>query len=201
MSWLSRNRHWLLLALVAVTTVLVGGTVVVGLLSVLAALVGGAGLGTALGNAALVLLIAALLTAADLAFALAFLVTVARRVSVPALPSPPESERIANGFERIERAIPPVARLGLSETFAVSTETKRERLTQRYVDDEITQVEYEQRLRALLAAESDDDSITDVDELDADLAADRPSRSDESTSNSAPEPGELADIDAEHEYS
>lgn len=197
MSWFSRNRHWLLLALVAVTTVLVGGTVVVGLLSVLAALAGGAGLGAALGNAALVLLIAALLTAADLAFAMAFLVTVARRVSLPA---PPESERIANGFERVENVIPPVARLGLSETFAVSTETKRERLKQRYVDDEITQVEYEQQLRALLAAEGDD-SITDVDELDADLAAGRPSRTEESASNSPADPGEIADIDAEREYS
>lgn len=198
MSWFSRNRHWLLLALVAVTTVLVGGTVVVGLLSVLAALAGGAGLGAALGNAALVLLIAALLTAADLAFAMAFLVTVARRVSLPA---PPESERIANGFERVENVIPPVARLGLSATFAVSTETKRERLKQRYVDDEITQVEYEQQLRALLAAEGDDDSITDVDELDADLAAGRPSRTEESASNSPADPGEIADIDAEREYS
>lgn len=171
MSWFSRNRHWLLLALVAVTTVLVVGTVGVGLLAVLAGLAGGAGVGAVLGDAALVLLIAAVLVAADLALALAFLVTIVRRVSLPDPPSLPESERVSNGFERIERAVPPFERLGLSEAFAVSTETKRERLKERYVDGELTQVEYERRLRDLLADEDDPDHVTDVDELDADLAA------------------------------
>lgn len=166
MSWFSRNRHWLLLALVAVTTVLAVGTVVAGLLVVLAGLAGGAGLGAVLGDAALVLLLAALLVAADAAFAVAFLVTLVRRAS---LPSVPEHEGLATAFERAERLVPPLATLGLSEAFAVSTETKRERLKEQYVAGEVTQAEYERRLRELLAAEEDD--VSDVAELDADLGA------------------------------
>jgi len=171
-SWFDRNRHWILLALVAVTTVLAVGTVGVGLLSVLAGLASGAGIGAVLGDAALVLLIAATLVAADLAFAIAFLVTVTRRVSGPALPSLPESERLSNALDRAERTFPSLARFGLSDRLALSAETKRERLKQRYVNDELTQIEYERKLDALLADESDTDvDRSTVDNLDAGPAA------------------------------
>ena len=172
MSWVSRNRHWILLALVAVTTVLAVGTVGVGLLIVLAGLAGGAGLGTVLGNAALVVLVAAVLVAADLALAVAFLVTVARRASLPGLSSV-ENEWAATRLERAEAVFPPLARLGLADRVAVSNETKRERLKQRYVDGELTEPEYERRLRTVLDEEDGDTAATDVDALDADLAAGR----------------------------
>ncbi|WP_018258007.1 SHOCT domain-containing protein [Halomicrobium katesii] len=167
MSWFSRNRHWLLLALVAVTTVLAVGTVGVGLVAVLAGLAGGAGLGAVLGDVALVLSIAALLVAADVAFVLAFLVTLARRASLPSLP---ENDRVADGFERAERLVPPLSRLALADRFAVSTETRRERLKERYVDGELTEVEYERQLQALLA-EADDAAASAGDQIEADLAA------------------------------
>lgn len=170
MSWLSRNAHWLLLALVAVTTVLTVGTVGVGLFAVLAGLAGGASLGAVLGDAALILLIAACLVAADLAFAVGFLVTLARRASLPSLP---ENDRVATVLARFERAVPPLSRLGLSDRFAVSQATKRERLKRRYVDGELSQTEYERRVRELLDEERAV-SVTDVDELDADLAAEPP---------------------------
>lgn len=198
MSWISRNRHWILLALVAVTTVLALGTVGVGLLVVLAGLASGAGVGAVLGDAALALLIAALLVAADTAFALGFLVTVARRVPSPSLP---ENERAAETATRLERAVPQMSRLELSERFAVSTEKKRERLKQRYVDDELTQVEYERRLQALLAEETGDETVSDVDELDADLAVGRTTDRDDSVSGSGGENRDLAAIDSEREYS
>lgn len=185
MSWISRNRHWLLLALVAVTTVFAVGTVGVGLLSVLAGLAGGASLGAVLGDAALVLLIAAALVAADLVFALGFFVTVARRVSLPSLPSVPENDRVSNAFARAERAVPPLARLGLADRFAVSIETKRARLKRRYVDGELTEPAYERRLRDLLE-EADESAVTDVDAIDADLRA----------GQTAPSAGDSERIDA-----
>jgi uncharacterized membrane protein len=188
-SWFDRNRHWILLALVAVTTVLAVSTVGIGLLAVLAGLAGGAGLGAVLGDAALTLLIAAALVAADIAFAIAFLVTVTRRVSVPSLPSLPENERLSNAFARAEGVVPPLARLGLSDRFALSAETRRERLKQRYVDDELTQFEYERRLDELLADEEGGDvDSTTVDNLDAELAAGRRADADEAVSDeSGPE--------------
>ena len=170
MSWLGRNAHWLLLALVGVTTVLAVGTVGVGVFAVLAGLAGGASLGAVLSDAALVLLIAACLVAADLAFAVGFLVTLARRASLPSLP---ENDRLADALARVERAVPPLSRLGLSDRFAVSQATRRERLKRRYVDGELTQTEYERRVRELLDEERAV-SDSDVDELDADLAAGRP---------------------------
>jgi uncharacterized membrane protein len=169
-SWFSRNAHWLLLALVAVTTVLAAGTVGVGLFAVLAGLAGGASLGAVLSDAALVLLIAAFLVAADLAFAVGFLVTLARRASLPSLP---ENDRVANGFARAERVVPPLARLGLSDRFAVSQATKRERLKRRYVEGDLTETEYERRVREILDEEREV-SVSDVDELDTDLAAGHP---------------------------
>lgn len=171
MSWFTRNAHWLLLALVAVTTVLAVGTVGVGLFAVLAGLAGGASLGAVLGDAALVLLIAALLVAADLAFAVGFLVTLARRASLPSLP---ENDRAAAALARAERVVPLLSRLGLSERVAVSQATRRERLKRRYVEGDLTETEYERRVRELLDAERAV-SVSDVDELDANLAAGRPS--------------------------
>lgn|GEM_PF-834213 len=202
MSWVSRNRHWILLALVAVTTVLAVGTVGVGLLSVLAGLVGGAGLGTVLGNAALVVLVAALLVAADLAFAVAFLVTAARRASLPGLPSV-ENEWAAERLERAEAVFPPLARLGLADRFAVSNETKRERLKRRYVDGELTEPEYEHRLRELLD-EEDEPVAADVDALDADLAGGRSGTADDAestddTSERDREAQRTRELDAESE--
>lgn len=193
MSWFSRNRHWLLLALVAVTTVLAVGTVGVGLVAVLAGLAGGAGLGAVLGDVALVLSIAALLVAADVAFALAFLVTLARRASLPSLP---ENDRVADGFERAERLVPPLSRLALADRFAVSTETKRERLKERYVDGELTEVEYERRLQALLAEADDDAAVSAGDEIEADLAAGEEQTTARTAADSAPSSTEL-ESDAE----
>jgi len=192
-SWFSRNRHWLLLALVAVTTVLAVGTVGVGLVAVLAGLAGGAGLGAVLGDVALVLSIAALLVAADVAFALAFLVTLARRASLPSLP---ENDRVADGFERAERLVPPLSRLALADRFAVSTETKRERLKERYVDGELTEVEYERRLQALLAEADDDAAVSAGDEIEADLAAGEEQTTARTAADSAPSSTEL-ESDAE----
>lgn len=197
MSWFSRNRHWLLLALIAVTTVLVVGTVGVGLLAVLAGLAGGASVGAVLADAALVLLIAALLVAADLALAVGFLATIARRASLPSLPALPENERAASAFKRIENAVPQLSRFGLSDQFAVSTETKREQLTQQYVNDQLTQREYERRLQSLLTEERRADTITDVDELDADLAANSESRPDDRSGATGKDSRDLRESDAE----
>ncbi|NLV11450.1 SHOCT domain-containing protein [Halomicrobium mukohataei] len=193
MSWFSRNRHWLLLALVAVTTVLAVGTVGVGLVAVLAGLAGGAGLGAVLGDVALVLSIAALLVAADVAFALAFLVTLARRASLPSLP---ENDRVADGFERAERLVPPLSRLGLADRFAVSTETKRERLKERYVDGDLTEVEYERQLQVLLAEADDDAAVSAGDEIEPDLAAGEEQTTARTAADSAPSSTEL-ESDAE----
>lgn len=200
MSWVNRNRHWILLALVAVTTVLAVGTVGVGLLAVLAGVASGAGLGAVLADAALVALVVAVLVAADLAFAVAFLATVARRASLPGLPLV-ENERLAAGFERAEAVFPPLARLGLADRFALSNETKRERLKRRYVDGELTEPEYERRLRDLLDAE-DDRAATDVDALDADLAVGRSREghgSDAGATTSDRERRRTRELDAESE--
>lgn len=165
-SWIDRNRLWILLALVAVTTVLVAGTVAAGVLAVLAGLLAGASVGAVLTDAALFLGLTALLVAADLAFGLAFFVTVVRSASLPT------SARLANWLSRVERVVPPLRALGLAGRFEPSLETKRERLKRRYVSGELTEPEYERELKKLL--DDEDETVVgmdDVDRIDANLLA------------------------------
>lgn len=150
MSWLSEHRHWLLFAGVVLTTVGALGLTVLGVVTTVTTLIGG---GPLLPTLAVVILGAFLLVGLDFVFAVALVAELARRASLP------KSQRVADGLARLESLVPPFGALGLSDRFEPpepTIEERREALTKRYVDGELSEAELERRLRALLDEETDD---------------------------------------------
>lgn len=154
MSWVDRNLPWLLLALIVAASLALVGAIGVGVVLLLQGLLAGAALSALLGDLALVVGAVTLLGALDVAFVVALVVTVLRRASFPT------DERLAARFETAERWVPPLRDLALSERFAPSVEERRQRLQERYVDGELSEIEFERRLDDLLdEAEGDDASV------------------------------------------
>lgn len=145
MTWFERNGHWALLALVAVTTAAAVGTVAASSLALLAALLSGATLATLLADAAAAVALVAALVAADLVFAVALVVTVVRRASLP------RSDRLASAFALLERLFPPLRGIAFSRRFEPTVEDRERALKRRYVDGELSERSFERELRALLA--------------------------------------------------
>lgn len=90
---------------------------------------------------------------------LGFIWTLVRRASLP------RSERLQSLAQRAEREYPPLERIGMSESFAPpkpSPEEQAERalgdLKQRYVNDEISEREFERRVDRLVVNESLDEA-------------------------------------------
>lgn len=149
MSWIHRNLPWLLLAGVLAATALTAGVLVAGTLAVVASLLGGAGIATVLGSAAAVLGVAVTLAAVDAVLAVALLVTAARRASLPTSP------RTAALLRSLGRVAPGLGN-GLADRFEPTVEERKRRLKRRYVDGELSELEFERRLRDLLdEAEAD----------------------------------------------
>lgn len=169
MSWFERNLPWLLVALLLATTVAFVGTLGLAVVAVLGALLGGAGAGAVLGQIVLFVAALGLLGALDVAVAVALVVTLVRRASLPT------SERWAARAERAERFVPPLRSAELSERLSPSLEERKQRLEQRYVEGELSEFEFERRMADLLDDATDefnrdegspelDDEIPDLDD-------------------------------------
>lgn len=149
MSWLADNRHWLLFAATVLSGLSTVGVALVGVLATVSTLVSGGSLVLTAGGFLLGTLLLAGLT---LVFTAALLSTLAERVS---LPSVPRSQRAANVFHGLEAAIPPLRRLGLGDRLEPSVEERRAALTERYVDGDLSEHQFESALDDLLDGEGE----------------------------------------------
>ncbi|NLV07153.1 hypothetical protein GOC83_13535 [Haloarcula rubripromontorii] len=149
MNWVRDNRLLLLFAAVVLTTLGAVGLGIVGVVATVGALLGG---GAVVQTFAGFLLGTLLLVGVNIVFSVALVRALARRASVP------KSQRVAGGLARLEAVVPPLASLGLSDVFAPpepTVEERHEALTRRYVEGELSEVEYERELRALLDEDED----------------------------------------------
>ncbi|WP_324663050.1 SHOCT domain-containing protein [Haloarcula sediminis] len=144
MTWLAENRHWLLFAATVLSGLSTAGVAVVGVLATASVLVTGGSLVLTVGA---FLLATLLLGGLTLVFGAGLLSTLASRAS---LPSVPRNRRVANALHGLEAAVPPLRRLGLADRLEPTVEDRRARLTERYVDGELSEREFEARLDALL---------------------------------------------------
>ncbi|WP_225333643.1 SHOCT domain-containing protein [Halomicrobium urmianum] len=144
MSWVTRNRHWLLFAGVVLTTMAAVGVFTLAAATALVGVVAG-GLLAAADAVATYFLFGVLLLGLDVVLAVALAVTLASMVSLP------ESDRLAGAAAVAERAAGREPRL--ARKFEPSVETRHERLRERYVAGEISELELERRLDDLLAAD------------------------------------------------
>ncbi|UPV99427.1 SHOCT domain-containing protein [Halorussus gelatinilyticus] len=95
--------------------------------------------------------VAAMLGVVSLVLLVGLAVAVVRSASVP------RDARLARLARTVERYYPGARSLGLSEKFEPTTEDRIDQLKQRYVEGEITELEYEQRLQELMS----DDDVSD----------------------------------------
>jgi len=153
-NWVKDNRLLLLFAAVVLTTLGAVGLGIVGVVATVGALLGG---GAVVQTVAGFLLGTLLLVGLDVVFSVALVRALARRASIP------KSQRVAGGLARLEAVVPPLASLGLSETFAPSVEDRHEELTRRYVEGEIAEDTYERELQALLGDEPATESLEDLE--------------------------------------
>jgi hypothetical protein len=163
------RRHWLLFVVLLLSTLLtvgVGGVGVgVGLLALLetgslvAAL--SATLPWAVGTLLLLLVDAGLLVWT--------VVAAIRRLSLP------RDDRLASAAERAEAELPVLRSLSLAERFEPTPEQRRQHLKERYVDGELSEAEFERRVREHVENPS---ALATEDPLLARVLADDESRSD-----------------------
>ncbi|WP_262175818.1 YmfQ family protein [Haloarcula laminariae] len=144
MTWLAENRHWLLFAGTVLSGLSTVGVAVIGVLATASVLVTGGSLLLTVGAFLLATLLCGGLT---LIFATGLLSTLASRAS---LPSVPRNRRAASVLSGLEAAVPPLRRLGLADRLEPTVEDRRARLTERYVDGELSEREFEARLDSLL---------------------------------------------------
>ena len=148
------SRHWLYFGGFVVTGILLVGVGLVGLLDALSVLSGGATyseeflLLAMLGAAAEWVVIALVLGLVALVFLAATVVSVLRAKSLP------RSDRLVSIVERLEREYPILRQFDVSERVEPTTEDRRQRLKEQYVDGEISEAEFEREMQRLL----DDDS-------------------------------------------
>ncbi|MEF8973742.1 MAG: hypothetical protein V5A15_02535 [Haloarcula sp.] len=155
MNWVRDNRLLLLFAAVVLTTLGAVGLGIVGVVATVGALLGG---GAVVQTVAAFLLGTLLLVGVDIVLSVALVRALARRASIP------KSQRVADWLARLESVVPPLASLGLSETFAPSVEDRHEELTRRYVEGEISEDTYERELQTLLG-DSDEPATESLGDL------------------------------------
>ncbi|WP_435179753.1 SHOCT domain-containing protein [Halorussus sp. AFM4] len=90
--------------------------------------------------------------------ALSFVLTLGVAVAAVRRASMPRSERLARLARLVERYSDEARRFGLAERFEPTTEERIDELKRRYVDGELTELEYERRLQDLMAEEDVDDA-------------------------------------------
>ena len=141
---LSENRHCLLLAAVVLSTLGACGLALVGVVWTVGTLIGG---GPLLPTLAAFVLGTFLLVALAVVSAVALVREVARRASLP------KSRRVARLLRVFEVILPPLSALGLADRVEPPTPTfdeRRDVLTQRYVDGDLSEDELERELDVLL---------------------------------------------------
>jgi len=142
------RRHWLLFVALLVTTLLtVGvGTLGVGLALVTLVQTGSiaAGLSTLLPYVVGVVLLSVL----DAVLLVWTVVAALRQLSLP------RDDRLAAAAERAEQ-LPGLRSFGLAERFEPTDEQRREELRRQYVEGEITEAEFERRVREYVENPSD----------------------------------------------
>jgi hypothetical protein len=163
-SWLSDNRHWLLFAATVLSGLGTVGVAIVGVLATLSTLLTGGSLVLTVGT---FLLGTLLLGGLTLVFAAALGSTLASRASLPSLP---RNERMANTMHGLEAAVPPLRALGLADRLEPTVEERRAALTERYVEGELSEREFESKLQALLDEEGQR-RIRDVETAESDAAS------------------------------
>ncbi|WP_276251419.1 hypothetical protein [Haloarcula rara] len=147
MSLLADNRHWLLFTATVLSGLSTVGVALVGVLATVSVLVTGGSLVLTVGA---FLLGTLLLGGLTLVFGAALLSTLASRAAPPSLP---RNRHVANVLHGLEAAVPPLRRLGLADRFEPTLEDRRARLTQRYVDGELSEHQFETALSELLDEE------------------------------------------------
>jgi hypothetical protein len=161
-SLLADNRHWLLFAATVLSGLSTVGVAIVGVLATVSVLLTGGSLILTVGA---FLLGTLLLGGLTLVFGAALLSTLASRAS---LPSVPRNRRASNVFHGLEAAVPPLRQLGLADRLEPTLEDRRDRLTQRYVDGELSEHQFEAALHELL-----DEEDRRVPEVETDVDEDR----------------------------
>jgi len=146
-SVLTENRHWLLFAATVLSGLSTVSVALVGVLATVSVLVTGGSLVPTIGA---FLLATLLLSGLTLVCGVGLLSTLANRTS---LPSMPRNQRVANVFHGLEAAVPPLRRLGLADRLEPTLEERRATLTQRYVDGELSEHQFETALSDLLNEE------------------------------------------------
>ena len=159
MTWLAENRHWLLFAATVLTGLSTVGVAVVGVLATVSVLVTGGSMVATVGAVSLATLLLGGLT---LVFAAGLFSTLASCASLP------RNRRVANGLHGLEAAVPPLRRLGLADRLEPTVDERRATLTQRYVDGELSEHQFESALGELL-----DEEERRVSESEADRELDR----------------------------
>jgi hypothetical protein len=146
-----------LAGLVLSVALLVGVFGYVAVLAVAAVVPGGSGVDALLGVVFPAVLATAALVVSFLLSVVGLVVGVGRRLSVP------KSERAAEAVGRVEAYSDTLASVGLSRRLAPPEPTVEERLAalrERYVDGELSEQEFERRLREVVA--DDEAGATDV---------------------------------------
>ncbi|WP_135805324.1 SHOCT domain-containing protein [Halorussus marinus] len=156
------RRVSLLLGAFALSLFAIAGLAAFGLLAVASALAG------ATGTAPLVFVAldaaAPYLLAAGFVGVLSFLLLIGTSVAAVRRASLPRDERLARVARGVERVSGDAREYGLADRFEPTTEDRIEALKREYVDGEITELEYERRLRELL-----EDETTSEDRIDREL--------------------------------
>lgn len=93
------------------------------------------------------------LVASALVGVVSFALFVALAVAAVRRASMPRDDRLARLARRVERHYPEARSMGLAERFEPTTEDRIEELKERYVEGEITEMEYERRLQELMSEE------------------------------------------------
>lgn len=162
MGWLRNNSHWVLFVCFLVSVVLTLG---VGLFAVVAAL---GALSPASAAVAEEFVLLRMLEASlpyllglvvlgilDVVFLVGTVVAVLRRASMP------KSDRLANFAEKAEDEVPLLGAVGVSERVEPGPEDRRQDLKQQYVDGEMSEAEFERRMREVLDEDEDDPLLND----------------------------------------
>ena len=149
------SRRWLYFGGFVVSTVLLVGVGLLGLLDALSALSGGVYASeefvvlAMLGAAAEWVVAGLALGAIAALFLLATLVSVLRAASIP------RDDRLASLVERLEREFPALREFDVSGKVEPTTEDRKEKLRERYVAGEIGESEFEREMERLMDGDAD----------------------------------------------
>lgn len=143
------RRHWLLFVALLVTTLLTVGVGVLGVGLALVTLLQSGSIAAGVSTLLPYAVGAVLLTMLDGLLLVWTVVAALRQLSLP------RDDRLAAAAERAERTVPVLRSLDLAERFEPTDEQRREELRRQYVEGEITEAEFERRVREYVENPSD----------------------------------------------